>query len=632
MLRIADKTFESHLFTGTGKFAAPEVMVEAIRASGSQLVTLAMKRVDLRQRNDAILAPLLAAGVNLLPNTSGAKTAEEAVFAARLAREALGTHWLKLEIHPDARWLLPDPIETLKAAELLVREGFVVLPYCGADPVLCKRLEEVGCAAVMPLGAPIGSNQGLETKAMLEIIIEQATVPVVVDAGIGVPSHAAQALEMGADAVLVNTAIASPTTRGHGPRLPYGDRCRITGASGRTGGTQYAGAGHQPAHRIPGGAGMKTFSDRWRQLEWDDIRLRINSKTAADVERALAAKQLTRDDMMALLSPAAANYLEPLAQCAQRLTRQRFGNTVSFYVPLYLSNLCANDCTYCGFSMSNRIKRKTLDAAEIARECAAIRNLGFEHLLLVTGEHQGKVGMDYFRQHLPAIRSQFASLHMEVQPLATEEYAELKTLGLDGVMVYQETYHESMYAQHHLKGKKQDFFWRLDTPDRLGAAGIDKIGLGALIGLSDSWRVDCFIVAEHLLWLQQRYWRSRYSVSFPRLRPCAGGIEPASLMDERQLVQTICAFRLLAPEVELSLSTRESPWFRDRVIPLAINNVSAFSKTQPGGYADDHPELEQFAPHDDRRPEEVASALAARGLQPVWKDWDSWLGRASQTS
>ena len=176
MLRIADKTFESHLFTGTGKFAAPEVMVEAIRASGSQLVTLAMKRVDLRQRNDAILAPLLAAGVSLLPNTSGAKTAEEAVFAARLAREALGTHWLKLEIHPDARWLLPDPIETLKAAELLVREGFVVLPYCGADPVLCKRLEEVGCAAVMPLGAPIGSNQGLETKAMLEIIPTQTVM------------------------------------------------------------------------------------------------------------------------------------------------------------------------------------------------------------------------------------------------------------------------------------------------------------------------------------------------------------------------------------------------------------------------------------------------------------------------
>jgi len=208
MLRIADKTFESHLFTGTGKFASSQLMTDAIQASGSQLVTLAMKRVDLRQRNDAILAPLLEAGVTLLPNTSGAKTAEEAVFAARLAREALGTHWLKLEIHPDVKYLLPDAVETLKAAEKLVKLGFVVLPYCGADPVLCKRLEEVGCAAVMPLGSPIGSNQGLATRAMLEIIIAQARVPVVVDAGIGTPSHAAEALEMGASAVLVNTAIA----------------------------------------------------------------------------------------------------------------------------------------------------------------------------------------------------------------------------------------------------------------------------------------------------------------------------------------------------------------------------------------------------------------------------------------
>ena len=191
---------------------------------------------------------------------------------------------------------------------------------------------------------------------------------------------------------------------------------------------------------------MATFTDRWRQLNWDDIALRINSKTSADVERALTARHVTREDLMALLSPAASAYLEPMAQRAQRLTRQRFGNTVSFYVPLYLSNLCANDCTYCGFSMSNRIKRKTLDEHEIARECAAIREMGFEHLLLVTGEHQGKVGMDYFRQHLPAIRREFASLQMEVQPLSQEEYAELKTLGLDGVMVYQETYHEATYA------------------------------------------------------------------------------------------------------------------------------------------------------------------------------------------
>ena len=373
----------------------------------------------------------------------------------------------------------------------------------------------------------------------------------------------------------------------------------------------------------------QTFTERWRELDWDDIRLRINSKTAADVERALSARKITRDDLMALLSPTASHYLEPLAQQAQKLTRQRFGNTVSFYVPLYLSNLCANDCTYCGFSMSNKLKRKTLDQQEIVRECAAIRKLGFEHLLLVTGEHQTKVGMDYFRQHLPAIRRQFSSLQMEVQPLDEHEYAELKTLGLDGVMVYQETYHQAVYAQHHLRGNKQDFFWRLETPDRLGRAGIDKIGLGALIGLSDSWRTDCFMVAEHLLWLQQQYWQSRYSISFPRLRPCTGGVEPASVMTESQLVQVICAFRLLAPDVELSLSTRESPWFRDHMIPLAINNVSAFSKTQPGGYADNHPELEQFAPHDGRTPVEVAEALTRSGLQPVWKDWDSFLGRNS---
>ncbi|MFC0141659.1 thiazole synthase [Erwinia mallotivora] len=208
MLQIADKTFSSRLFTGTGKFSSPAIMLEALKASGSQLVTVAMKRVDLRGGDDGILRPLQQLGVQLLPNTSGAKTAEEAVFAARLAREALDTHWLKLEIHPDVRYLLPDVIETLKAAQQLVKEGFTVLPYCPADPVLCKRLEEAGCAAVMPLGAPIGSNQGLKTRDLLAIIIEQSNVPVVIDAGIGVPSHASEAMELGADAVLVNTALA----------------------------------------------------------------------------------------------------------------------------------------------------------------------------------------------------------------------------------------------------------------------------------------------------------------------------------------------------------------------------------------------------------------------------------------
>ncbi|OCH05830.1 thiazole synthase [Aliivibrio fischeri] len=209
LLTIGDKTFRSRLFTGTGKFPNASVMQKALIESGSELSTMALKRVEVNNPEDNILKPIVDAGINLLPNTSGAKNAREAIFAAQLAREALGTNWLKLEIHPDPKYLMPDPIETLTAAEELVKQGFIVLPYCHADPVLCKRLEEVGCAAVMPLGAPIGSNKGIVSRDFLEIIIDQARVPVVVDAGIGAPSHAALAMELGADAVLVNTAIAA---------------------------------------------------------------------------------------------------------------------------------------------------------------------------------------------------------------------------------------------------------------------------------------------------------------------------------------------------------------------------------------------------------------------------------------
>ena len=207
-LKIADKTFTSRLFTGTGKFSSAEIMEEALIASGSELVTVALRRVDVKNSQDNLLIHLQHEQFNLLPNTSGVRSAKEAVLAAKLAREALETNWIKLEIHPDPKYLMPDPVETLAAAEELVKEGFIVLPYIHADPVLCKRLEEAGTAAVMPLGSPIGSNKGLKTFDFLEIIIEQSNVPVVIDAGIGAPSDAAKAMEMGADAVLVNTAIA----------------------------------------------------------------------------------------------------------------------------------------------------------------------------------------------------------------------------------------------------------------------------------------------------------------------------------------------------------------------------------------------------------------------------------------
>ncbi len=371
-----------------------------------------------------------------------------------------------------------------------------------------------------------------------------------------------------------------------------------------------------------------SFVDRWRELEWDDIGMQIRTKTTRDVERALASPRRTLADFMALISPAAEPFLPQMAAEAERLTRQRFGNTVGFYVPLYLSNLCANDCSYCGFSMSNRLKRKTLDAEEIERECLAIKARGFDSVLLVTGEHESKVGMAYFREHLPQIRRHFSALAMEVQPLSQADYTELKTLGLDAVMVYQETYHAPSYARHHLRGNKQDIDWRLATPERLGRAGIDKIGLGALIGLSSDWRADSYFVAEHLSWLERHHWQSRYSLSFPRLRPCTGGLQPEVVMSDRQLVQLICAWRLFSPTLELSLSTRESPAFRNGALRLGITQMSAESRTQPGGYAEgDAEELEQFAIHDARPLGEVADAVRQAGLQPVFKDWEPFLGR-----
>ncbi|MBS0032584.1 MAG: 2-iminoacetate synthase ThiH, partial [Candidatus Baumannia cicadellinicola] len=283
---------------------------------------------------------------------------------------------------------------------------------------------------------------------------------------------------------------------------------------------------------------MITFSQCWQKIDWNTASLRIHSKSEQDVERALNTNSPSTEDMMALLSPSAKNYLEPLAQRARYLTRQRFGNTVNFFVPLYLSNFCTNECSYCGFSISNRIQRKILDEQEIIQECEVISAQNVDNILLVTGEHKHKVGIEYFRRYVPKVRKYFTYIMMEVQPLLSQEYAELKTLGLNSILVYQETYHLPTYQIHHLRGKKRDFFWRLETPDRIASVGIDKIGLGVLIGLSQDWRTDCYMVARHLLYLRNHYWRINYSLSFPRLRPYPGqGVIPSSLIDEAQLLQ-----------------------------------------------------------------------------------------------
>jgi len=367
------------------------------------------------------------------------------------------------------------------------------------------------------------------------------------------------------------------------------------------------------------------FVEIWRQHDFRAVGEKISRSTEADVRRAMAraGRGLGIDDFGALLSPAAAPFLEEMAQASRRLTVRRFGRTMQLYAPLYLSNACANVCTYCGFSALNRIPRKVLTDAEIVAEAEALRALGFDHVLLVTGE-TGRVGRDYLANALRLLRPYFSSLSIEVQPLDQADYAALAGEGLSAVLVYQETYDAAAYSRHHLSGPKADIAYRLATPDRLGAAGIKKIGLGALYGLSD-WRADAWFLGLHIRYLEQRYWRARTSISFPRLRPHEQPGHPSNdavPFSERDLVQAACALRLLSPEAELSLSTRESAAFRDRAFRLGFTAMSAGSRTNPGGYASAPDSLEQFSIDDPRSPGEVASFLRSQGYEPVWKDWD----------
>lgn len=367
---------------------------------------------------------------------------------------------------------------------------------------------------------------------------------------------------------------------------------------------------------------MSDFKNLFDTYNWDKTLQSIFAKTESDVLRALGNSKRDLEDFKALISPAAKPYLEQMAQLSKQLTKKRFGNTIQMYAPMYLSNECQNICTYCGFSMTNKIPRRTLTDAEILKEVAYLKAKGYDHILLVTGEANKTVGVDYINNALQLIRSHFSNITIEVQPLHQDEYKQLIGSGLYSVLVYQETYHRAEYKKHHPKGKKSNFDFRLDTPDRLGKAGIHKIGLGALFGLED-WRADSFFTALHLKYLQKIYWKTKYSISFPRLRPHSGGLEPKVEMTDPDLVQLICAFRLLDEDVELSLSTRESEVFRNNVVNLGITSISAESKTNPGGYAVAPESLEQFEISDERSTEDITKMLQSQGLEVVWKDWSN---------
>lgn len=364
------------------------------------------------------------------------------------------------------------------------------------------------------------------------------------------------------------------------------------------------------------------FSEEIKNYSWSDIEKCIYSKTESDVERALIKSNLNIDDFMALVSPAAEKYIEQMAQLSRRYTQERFGKTIQMYIPLYLTNSCTNHCVYCGFQHNNPIERVVLNEQEIEEECKAIKELGpFENILLVTGENPRVAGVDYLERAIKIANRYFSNVSIEVMPLKSEDYSRLKECGLNGVVCFQETYNMDRYKCYHPKGMKSIFDWRLNGFDRMGEAKLHKIGLGVLIGLED-WRVDVTMMALHLQYLKKRYWQTKFSINFPRIRPSKGGFQPNVIMSNKQLAQLIFAYRIFDRDLDISISTREEVKFRDNILSLGATSFSAGSKTEPGGYKTHIKALEQFEVSDQRLPVDVANSIRENGYEVVWKDWD----------
>ncbi|MDQ6615116.1 MAG: 2-iminoacetate synthase ThiH [Actinomycetota bacterium] len=351
------------------------------------------------------------------------------------------------------------------------------------------------------------------------------------------------------------------------------------------------------------------------------LRAHAADARPVDVERALGRSGAPLADFAALLSPAAAGRLEDLAQAAHTTTIRRFGPTVRLYAPLYLSNECVSVCAYCGFSAENEIRRRTLSLEEVRAEASALRQQGFRHLLLVAGEHARIVSKDYLVACVAALAPTVPQISVEVQVWDTDTYRRLVGAGCDGLTVFQEAYDPSTYAAVHLKGKKRNYAWRLGAPDRGAEAGMRRLGIGALLGLHADWRADAIALAAHARALMKRWWRCEVTIALPRLRPAAGGYQPAGSITDAEFVQLLCALRITLPDVGINLSTRETPAFRDALVPLGVTTMSAGSHTEPGGYACVSDAEPQFEIADTRSPDEIAVVLRAAGYDPVWKDW-----------
>jgi 2-iminoacetate synthase len=394
-----------------------------------------------------------------------------------------------------------------------------------------------------------------------------------------------------------------------------------------------------------------SFVAEFNTLPLASLLERASRTATAAAREVLSKSQLTLTDFAQLISPAAGELLELLCRRSHTLTQQRFGKVIRLFAPLYLSNECINNCKYCGFSRDNPILRVTLTVDEVLREAQALKEQGFRNILLVAGEHPKFVSRDYLVECVRALHEETPSLSLEVGPMETEDYRPISEAGADGLVVYQETYDRAVYAEMHTAGPKRNFDWRMETPERAYAAGFRRLGIGALFGLSD-WRWEALAVAAHADYLLRNCWKAQLTISLPRLRPCAGEFEPLTQINDRDLVQLVCAFRLMFPDVGLVLSTREPAKLRDGLVPLGITLMSAGSHTEPGGYTGAGKEhihrtvrgriveagssewaangqtktaTEQFNIADDRPAQEVADLIRRLGYEPVWKDWDAAL-------
>ena len=365
------------------------------------------------------------------------------------------------------------------------------------------------------------------------------------------------------------------------------------------------------------------FSDLINELNIENLVSNSLCTSQEKIEKTIHKQRFSLQDLPYLLSPAAEKHIEVIAQKSTALTKQRFGNTMQLFIPMYLSNECYNTCTYCGFSKEYDYKRVTLSDEQIEQELMTLKQKGFQHILLLTGESPKKVGPDYIKNAVQITAKHFDSIGIEVQPLKQAEYTDIIQAGADSLTLYQETYHYDSYLKYHLSGIKRQYKKRLDAVEAGAKAGFFRINLGILCGLYD-WRYDAIALAHHIDYLSKTYWKTKFAVSFPRINDMVGEFKVGYQTNTMAIVQLICAFRLIFPDITITLSTREPAELRDKLIHLGITQISAESNTSPGGYSTCESE-KQFEISDERSLTEIKKMLLANKFEPVMKDWDKSL-------